>query len=88
MAALLRAGFEAVGSRMPVEADGDAVSVRDLLIEFDGAIVCHSAADGIPREVFRMPLEAAESAACAVVVRVMTGVVSRAIESAASSAKS
>lgn len=80
MARLVRAGFDAVGSRIPVETDGDSLAVRDLLVEFDGSITCHSASDGAPRQVFSMPLDAVESAACAVVVRIMSGVVARAVE--------
>lgn len=83
LAILIRAGFEAVGSRIPVEPDGTSLAVRDLLIEFDGAIVCHSVADGSTREVFTMPLDAVESAASAVVVRIMSGMVTRAVEEAA-----
>jgi len=80
MARLVRAGLDAVGIRIPVEIDGDSLAVRDLLLEFDDSITCHSVSDGTPRQVFSMPLGAIESAACAVVVRIVSGVVARAVE--------
>jgi len=82
VAFLVRVGLEAVGCRIPVEFDGESLAVRDLLVEFEGGITCHSASDGTPREVFAMPLGAVESAASAVVARLLTGIATREIEAA------
>lgn len=80
---LVRAGFRTVGSAIPVEVDGSTVAVRDLLVEIGDAITCFSVEDGTVRVVFSMPAEAKASAASAVVVRILSGVVAREIETLA-----
>ena len=78
---LVRTGLESVGCRVPVEQDGEALYVRTLtLVVTDlGRILCYDMHQPeIP--VFDLPMEAVQAAAEAAVVRVLSGIVARAIE--------
>lgn len=77
--ALAEKGFEAVGCRMPVVADGATASVRDVFVEFRTSIECFRASDP-ERPFMSFPINALESAASAVCVAVISGVVARAVE--------
>jgi hypothetical protein len=80
VAALIKAGFEAVNCHIPVEFDGNGISIRNLFIEVDEKITCYWVEEWEPMQLFAMPKDAAESAASAVVIKVLTGMVSRAVE--------
>jgi len=80
LTALISAGFEAVNCRIPIEADDNGIAVRNLFIEIDDKIVCFVVENWEPKTVFSLPLEAAEAAATAVVLKILTGLASRAIE--------
>jgi len=82
MAHLLRAGFADVGISIPVEQDETSVAVRNLLIEFDGKISCLAHGDDDMQTVFTMPMDAMESAACAVVMRILNRYVAQRVECA------
>lgn len=78
---LIRSGFEAVGCPIPVTVEDGAVIVRDLILEFDGTANCVRAeTDGRPSQVFRYNADALEAAASSVVMDVLSGIVSRAVE--------
>lgn len=80
-ASLLVAGFEAVGCRIPVACDEGCVIVRDVVVEIGPSIACFRVAD--PEAPFMsFPADATQSAASAVCVAVLSGMVTRAIESA------
>jgi hypothetical protein len=81
IAALIKAGFDAVNCRIPIEIDGSGISVRNLFIEVEEKITCYWVEDWEPQQMFAMPKDAAESAATAVVLKILTGVVGRAVES-------
>ncbi|NTF17458.1 hypothetical protein G6L37_03425 [Agrobacterium rubi] len=79
---LIQTGLDAVGSRLTVEYDGDAIYLRTLCVVFTdlGRIQCYEiSSPEIPMMDF--PMDAVQAAAVAVVVNVLTGVVARAIES-------
>jgi hypothetical protein len=79
--ALIQTGLEAVGCRIPAEFDGDAISIRTLVVVVTdlGRIQCYDLA--VPEvPIMDFPMDAVQSAAAAVVVQVLTGIVTRAIE--------
>lgn len=82
VATLIKTGFDAVNCAMiPVETDDNGISVRNLFIEFeDDGITCYSVEDWEPKTLFKFPPEAVESTASAVVLKVLTLLVSRAVE--------
>jgi hypothetical protein len=78
---LIRTGLEAVGCRLPVEFDGEAIYLRTLVVVFTdlGRIQCYDLADP-DTPIMDFPMDAVQSAASAVVVHLLTGMVTRAIE--------
>lgn len=80
LTALIRSGFDAVKYRIPVESDDNGIAVRNMFIEIDEKITCYSVENWEPKVIFSLPIEAIESAATTVVLNVLTGLVSRAIE--------
>jgi len=78
---LIKTGLNAVGCRIPVEHDGDAIYLRTLgvVVTDKGSIQCFDlAAPDTP--IMEFPKDAFQSAASAVVIRVLSGIVTRAIE--------
>jgi len=81
-AAMVERGFEAVGCRLPVVIDESCVTVRDVIVEFGTVIECVRASD--PESPFMsFPESGLESAAAAVCMSVLSGMVARAVEAAA-----
>lgn len=80
-AAMVAKGFEAVGCRMPVTIEDGAAAVRDIVIEFGPSIECVRASE--PDKPFMsFPEGALESAAAAVCMAILSGIVTRAVEAA------
>jgi hypothetical protein len=76
---LIDLAFDAVGSRMPVEQDGNAVYARDLIIEEDnGEFLCFEAKNP-DSPLFTMPVGSVDGAAAAVVIHILKGIISRAV---------
>jgi len=78
-ARLARRALEAVGCRVEVAEEDGAAVIRDVIVEFGPTIICSRASS--PDEPFMsFPPDAVEAAAAAVVVDVLKGIVSRAVE--------
>lgn len=78
---LIQTGLQAVGSRLVPEYDGDAIYLRTLCVVFTdmGRIQCFEmSAPDTP--IMDFPMDATQAAASAVVIHVLTGIVTRAIE--------
>jgi hypothetical protein len=77
---LIQTGLEAVGCRVPVEFDGDAIYLRTLVVVLTdlGRIQCYDISSDIP--IMDFPMDAVQAAASAVVIHLLTGIVTRAIE--------
>lgn len=81
MLTLLQTGLLAVGCRIPAERDDSAIYLRNLVVVITdlGRIECFDmTSPDTPIMVF--PVEATQSAAAAIVIHVLTGLVTRAIE--------
>lgn len=78
---LMKTGLDAVGCRLPVETDGDCIYLRNLLVTVTdlGEIQAYDV-NSPDRPLLTFPIDAAQAAATAVVVNVLQGLVSRAIE--------
>lgn len=77
---LIKAGFEAVNCHVPINIDDNEISIRNMFVEIDEKITCYSVENWEPKVIFSFPLEAVESAASAVVLKILSGMVSRAVE--------
>ncbi len=78
---LIQTGMESVGCRIPVEFDGDAIYLRTLVVVLTdlGRIQCYDLSTP-DSPIMDFPMDAVQSAASAVVVHLLTGIVTRAIE--------
>lgn len=78
---LMQTGLQSVGCRIPVEHDVDAIYVRNLVVVVTdmGRIECCEMSNP-ETPVMTFPMDATQSAAAAIVMHVLTGVVTRAIE--------
>ncbi|WP_327210944.1 hypothetical protein [Rhizobium leguminosarum] len=78
---LMKTGLEAVGSRLPVETDGDCIYLRNLLVIVNdlGEIQCYDVNDP-DRPLMTFPMDALQAAATKVVVHVLQGIIARAVE--------
>lgn len=81
LASLMKAGLEAVGCRIPVEIDGDCIVLRNLiaLVTDLGEIQCYDVNDA-DKPIMVFPKEASQAAATMIVMHVLRGIVSRAVE--------
>ena len=77
---MLEAGFNSIGIRVPVIEEETFISVRDILVEVEHEILCYRASD-IGEPYMKFPLDATQAAASTVCVDILTGIVTRAIES-------
>lgn len=79
--ALMQTGLQAAGSRLTPEYDGDAIYLRTLCVVFTdmGRIQCFEMS-APETAIMDFPMDAVQAAAAAVVIHVLSGVVTRAIE--------
>lgn len=78
---LIRAGFTALGSRIPVERDGESLAVRNLLIEVEkGRLNAYDSQNESHVPAFSVPADGLTSFASKVVITVVTRRAVRAIE--------